>query len=125
MTPRAQDAVALAKSADGNFFVTGDDEPAIIAAVAAVPRASEKVESPDRLQPGRSGRFLVGPGGFDVDADPSCLRRRALFGPKPTASHGFDERPRAILHRCRSSIAPICCQRFFSTRVRASRRDSP
>ena len=123
--------VALAKSADGNFFVTGDDEPAIIAAVAAVPRASEKVESPDRLQPGRSGRFLVGPGGFDVDAETAVVRSADVryLGPKPTASHGFRRTPahdppsmpvvdRAdllskILFNARSRVAPLAVERLL------------
>jgi snurportin-1 len=136
--------VALAKSVDGNFFVTGDDDPIIVAAVAAVPRASEKVESPERLPPGRSGRFLVGPGGFDVDTETAVVRSADVryLGPKPTASRGSRTNARSrdrpstpfvdradslskILFNARSRVSPLAVERLLEVAADDVMDDDP
>jgi len=136
--------VALAKSVDGNFFVTGDDDPIIVAAVAAVPRASEKVESPERLPPGRSGRFLVGPGGFDVDTETAVVRSADVryLGPKPTASRGSRTNARSrdrpstpfvdradslskILFNARSRVSPLAVERLLEVAAADVMDDDP
>ena len=120
--PRAH-VVALAKSADGNFFVTGDDEPAIIAAVAAVPFARRKRWNPptDSSPVDRDGFSSVPAVSTSTPKPPSCAPPTCVTSDRNRQPlTGFDERPRAILHRCRSSIAPICCQRFFNARSRVA-----
>ena len=109
--PTAAQIITLTKSSDGRFFVTGDDEPMVIAAVDAVPRASEKVASPATLEPGRSGRFLVGPSGFDVDVETARVRSADLhyLGPKPPKRRGVDRADALskILFNARARTAPL------------------
>ena len=109
--PTAAQIITLTKSSDGRFFVTGDDEPMVIAAVDAVPRASEKVAAPATLEPGRSGRFLVGPSGFDVDVETAHVRSADLhyLGPKPPKRRGVDRADALskILFNARARTAPL------------------
>lgn len=114
---RAQ-IITLSKSADGNFFVTGDDEPVVIAAVQAVAPASECVDPPSALEPGRSARFLVGPAGFDVDVDTAIVRAADVhyLGPKPPSRRKkVAERADAlskILFNARARTSPLSIERL-------------
>jgi len=77
--------IALKKSIDGAFFVTGDDPAVVIAACDATPRATPSAPSHVDLAPGRVGRFVVGAGGFVADAATGTVRSAdiAYLGPKP------------------------------------------
>lgn len=127
----AAQIVTLAKSNDGAFFITGDDEPVVIAATGAIPSAPRAHGSPLEMPTNRLGRFLVGPNGFDVDAETAVVRSADVryLGPKPTASHGFRRTPardppsmpvvdRAdllskILFNARSRVAPLAVERLL------------
>jgi snurportin-1 len=123
--PTAAQIITLTKSSDGRFFVTGDDEPMVIAAVDAVPRASEKVAAPATLEPGRSGRFLVGPSGFDVDVETAHVRSADLhyLGPKPPKRRGVDRADALskILFNARARTAPLGIDALLS----AAAADAP
>ena len=121
---RAQ-IISLTKSLNGLFFITGDDQPTAIAASAAVRRASERVDPPARLEPGRQGRFLVGPAGLDVDIDTAVVRSADLLylGPKPLArSKKHDATIRSadradvlskILFNARARTSPLTIERLI------------
>lgn len=125
----AAQIVTLAKSNDGAFFITGDDEPVVIAATGAIPSAPRAHGSPLEMPTNRLGRFLVGPNGFDVDAETAVVRSADLLylGVKPerkpppahtAASSSRAARPpdRAdalskILFNARSRNAPLSIER--------------
>ena len=98
--------VSLAKSADGAFFITGDEPPLVIAACDATPCASSKVVAHTvSLAPGRVGRFLAR--GFDVDVSSGVVRSAdiAYLGPKPNATTAAADLLSKILFNARARTA--------------------
>jgi len=125
----AAQIVTLAKSNDGAFFITGDDEPVVIAATGAVSSAPRALGSPIEMPTNRLGRFLVGPNGFDVDAETAVVRSADLLylGVKPerkpplahaavTRAARLPDRADAlskILFNARSRNAPLSIERII------------
>ena len=98
--------VSLAKSADGTFFITGDEPPLVIAACDATPCASSNVVAHTvSLAPGRVGRFLAR--GFDVDVSSGVVRSAdiAYLGPKPNATMAAADLLSKILFNARARTA--------------------
>ena len=98
--------VSLAKSADGTFFITGDEPPLVITACDATPCASSNVVAHTvSLAPGRVGRFLAR--GFDVDVSSGVVRSAdiAYLGPKPNATMAAADLLSKILFNARARTA--------------------